>query len=47
MLPTRYPDALPGMLPEGLPGEQDATQVLEVVKQALHRIEQTLGKHIW
>lgn len=27
-IPTRYPDALPGTLPEGLPGENEARRAL-------------------
>lgn len=27
-IPTRYPDALPGSLPEGLPNEEDARQAV-------------------
>lgn len=30
--PTRYPDALPGTLPEGLPTEKDAKEAIEVAK---------------
>ena len=41
-IPTRYPDALPGMLPEGLPGPQDAQEALDVAKQALERVEGVL-----
>lgn len=29
-IPTRYPDALPGSLAEGLPNEDDAQRVIEV-----------------
>lgn len=29
---TRYPDALPGSLPEGLPGEADAKEALRTAK---------------
>lgn len=32
-IPTRYPDALPGMLPEGLPSEKDAMESLEISKK--------------
>ena len=34
-IPTRYPDALPGTLPEGLPGHLDAEQALDTARQAL------------
>jgi HEPN domain-containing protein/predicted nucleotidyltransferase len=36
-IPTRYPDALPGMLPEGLPQLEDAEQALATA-QACYRI---------
>lgn len=29
-MPTRYPDMLPGMLPDGLPGLKDARRALEI-----------------
>ncbi|MGH7997319.1 MAG: HEPN domain-containing protein [Opitutaceae bacterium] len=29
-IPTRYPDALPGSLPQGLPGADDAKEALDV-----------------
>jgi HEPN domain-containing protein len=32
-IPTRYPDALPGMLPEGLPSEKDAKEALNTAKK--------------
>jgi len=34
-IPTRYPDALPGILPEGLPDAQDAAQALDLARQTL------------
>lgn len=37
-IPTRYPDALPGMLPEGWPGEGDAREALELAREMLRRI---------
>jgi HEPN domain-containing protein len=37
-IPTRYPDALPGTLPEGLPGERDAREALDMARQALELI---------
>lgn len=42
-IPTRYPDALPGSLPHGLPDAQDAGQALEIARQTLELIEQTLS----
>ena len=38
-IPTRYPDALPGMLPDGMPGERDAREALDLARQALERIQ--------
>jgi len=37
-IPTRYPDALPGSLPEGLPNSEDAMEALTVARQALDTI---------
>lgn len=37
-IPTRYPDALPGSLPEGLPNYEDATEALAVARQVLHTV---------
>jgi len=34
-IPTRYPDALPGMLAEGLPGQQDAQEALDLARRTL------------
>ena len=41
-IPTRYPDALPGSLPEGLPNAQDAKEALTVAKQIMDRIKQLI-----
>jgi HEPN domain-containing protein len=38
-IPTRYPDALPGTLLEGLPGRRDAEEALSLAQSALQRIE--------
>ena len=35
-IPTRYPDVLPGNLPEGLPTRQDAEEALAVARQIMH-----------
>jgi len=43
-IPTRYPDALPGNLPEGLPNLDDATEALVVARQTLEIISRALGK---
>lgn len=37
-IPTRYPDALPGSLPEGLPDHKDATEALIVARQVLDMV---------
>ncbi len=37
-IPTRYPDALPGSLPEGLPNREEAADALAVAQQVLHTI---------
>jgi HEPN domain-containing protein len=31
-IPTRYPDALPGSLPDGLPGKEDAEDAISVAR---------------
>ncbi|HFD40726.1 MAG TPA: HEPN domain-containing protein [Anaerolineae bacterium] len=41
-IPTRYPDALPGMLPDGLPSSTDAEEALAVARQVLRRTEQEI-----
>ena len=41
-IPTRYPDALPGMLPDGLPGVRDAREALDMAEQTLERIRRAL-----
>ncbi len=38
-VPTRYPDALPGMLPTGLPTESDAREAFNIAQQVLKTIE--------
>jgi len=43
-IPTRYPDALPGSLPEGLPDAQDAHEALNTAQKILARIEQLVGR---
>ncbi len=37
-IPTRYPDALPGSLPEGLPTYEDAVEALTVARQVLETV---------
>ena len=34
-IPTRYPDALPGSLPEGLPTKRDAEEAITMAEQLL------------
>jgi HEPN domain-containing protein len=41
-IPTRYPDALPGMLPDGLPGQRDAQEALDLAKQTLEQVGSNL-----
>ena len=38
-IPTRYPDALPGTLPEGLPGESEAEEALRLAQILLARVD--------
>ena len=46
-IPTRYPDALPGSMPEGLPGEKDAREALQISSELLLRVEKLLkSSHI-
>ena len=42
-IPTRYPDALPGTLPEGLPGAGDAQEALEVARETLSVVAALIG----
>ena len=41
-IPTRYPEALPGMAPEGLPTRQDAEEAVAFLRQALDWIERKI-----
>jgi HEPN domain-containing protein/predicted nucleotidyltransferase len=36
-IPTRYPDALPGTLPEGLPGREEANEALAIAEECFRR----------
>jgi HEPN domain-containing protein len=38
-LPTRYPDALIGTLPEGLPGRKEAESTLEIATEILEFVK--------
>jgi len=42
-LPARYPDALPGVLPEGLPGKKHAERAVETCQRVLGYVRQQLG----
>lgn len=37
-IPTRYPDALPGSLPEGLPTREDVMEALAVARRVLQAV---------
>lgn len=41
-IPTRYPDALPGSLADGLPDEQDAREALDIAIKVFQKIESVL-----
>ena len=41
-IPTRYPDALPGMLPGGMPRQRDAEEALDLARGALQRVMDAL-----
>lgn len=43
-IPTRYPDALPGTLPEGLPSANDAEEALAVVRQVIGAVTAFLAQ---
>ncbi|MFU8773951.1 MAG: HEPN domain-containing protein, partial [Anaerolineales bacterium] len=43
-IPTRYPDALPGILGEGLPERHDAEQALETARKVLEKITRLTEK---
>lgn len=43
-IPTRYPDALPGTLPEGLPTEQHAQEAIVAVDGLFELIKKFLGQ---
>lgn len=42
-IPTRYPDAFPGSLPEGLPTEEDARKALDYAQQIVDFIKGKLN----
>lgn len=37
-IPTRYPDALPGILPDGLPGKAEAEEAVALARAVLERM---------
>ena len=41
-IPTRYPDALPGILPDGLPGRAEAQEALALARAVLERVDAEL-----
>lgn len=41
-VPTRYPDALPGSLPEGLPGKEDAEKAVASAKEVIKSVKKRL-----
>lgn len=43
-VPTRYPDALPGSLPEGLPDKNDAQKASNFAKEILQFIKNLFNK---
>ncbi len=43
-IPTRYPDAIPGSLPDGIPTEDDAMEAFNIAEQVLKRAKGELGK---
>ena len=42
-LPTRYPDAHPGALPEGLPNQQQAAQALDTARRVFAVVKEKLS----
>jgi HEPN domain-containing protein len=43
-IPTRYPDALPGSLPDGLPGREDAVEAVRLAEGVLQKVERVLSE---
>lgn len=41
-IPTRYPDTLPGTLPEGLPGRDQAVEALQLAQTVLQQVADVL-----
>jgi len=42
-IPTRYPDALPGSLPEGMPSKNDAMEDLDIAREVFKRADKEIG----
>lgn len=42
-IPTRYPDALPGTGPEGLPGREEAEEAVALLQNGLRWIRRKMG----
>lgn len=43
-IPTRYPDAFPGSLPEGLPNKEDAEKAVEIAGKVFEKGKKILEK---
>lgn len=41
-IPTRYPDALPGMLPEGMPSEDDARKAVSILEEVMDFVDKKI-----
>jgi HEPN domain-containing protein len=41
-IPTRYPDALPGVMPQGMPEQHDAREALDLAQSTFERIKSVL-----
>lgn len=42
-IPTRYPDALAGSLPDGLPSDHQAKHAIVTARQVLYRVERHIS----
>lgn len=42
-VPTRYPDAFPGSLPEGLPSKETAQHAIELAQEVLDNVKSALA----
>ncbi len=41
-IPTRYPDALPGTLPDGLPGREEAMSAIYAAREISRLVEEIM-----